>query len=101
VTIHTYIIEEPSTPEDFKELLFTSVKEKNLYLTVSARPMPDDLSIRRSSDEELEEELKKFTFRVYEIHPDPEDFFLNAQDATTKKWVHITVAEKVSFTLTS
>lgn len=95
--IHTYIIEDPSTPEGFKDLLENVIKGKSKFISVVARRVSDELSKRRRS----EEEQQKFTFRIYEIHPTPEDFFLNAQDIATQQWVHITVAEKVSFTLVS
>ena len=101
MTIRTYQVVDPSTSQPldrqlFEEDLLTKVKTK-MHLVLTAKLVPDELSARRVE----QPEIREFSFRIYEIHPDPLDFFVNVQDVETNLWSSIRVGDVISFTAVS
>lgn len=90
--IHTYKVTDPSTPEEFKHLVKSSTR-----LKVQARLVSDELSAHRNDAEQT----RTFDLRIYEIHPDPQDYYVTVQDNATHEWAQITVDEDVRFTVVS
>jgi hypothetical protein len=101
VPICTYQVVDPSTSQPldrqlFEDDLLTKVKSK-MHLVLTAKLVPDELSARRAK----QPEIREFSFRIYEIHPDPLEFFVNVQDIKTNKWISIRVGDDIRFTVVS
>lgn len=99
--IHTYQVIDPSTSQPldrqlFEENLLTKVKTK-MHLVLTAKLVPDELSARRVE----QPQIREFNFRIYQIHPDPLDFFVTVQEIETDLWSSIRVDDVVSFSVVS
>lgn len=94
MAIRRYRVTEPSSLEDLRECVHTADRNGQ-YLTVTAVPIPDELSQRRGPAAP-----ETFVFRVTDIHTDPEDYSVIVQNTDTNEWSMIVVQDDtISFSV--
>lgn len=101
MAIRTFAVVDPSTAEEFYDRLGAMIQNRGTHLKVRARLVADELSVHRHKGRRTTGRMREFDFRILDIHPDPLDYYVTAQDSKTHRWVHIAVGEDVSFTVVS
>lgn len=86
--IRTYNVTGQSVDE-FKDNLYAAVRRNN-PLGLDVQLVLDELSVRRGEHADIQQEM----YRIYAIHPDPYDFFVTVQHATTHLWGTLRIADE-------
>lgn len=98
MAIRRYIVhlgtDLPNPVQSFQDAVFTAVQDRQ-PLQVTALPVPDELSQRRGPATP-----EAFTFRVTDIHTDPDNWWVLVQNTETNEWSTIVVQDDtVSFSV--
>lgn len=97
MAIRRYDVVDPSDVEEFQDRVLRSVTERK-YLSIKAVLVPDELSRHRRKRTIRE----TFTFRITDIHNDPQDFSVLVQDMKTLRWSTIVaIGNTISFEVVS